>query len=222
MTQADIPVAFLTAGLIVSLGRQMRNYVRPYFLPPSSAPTSAPNSFPQYPYPNTRKRIYDILGWLVVQANLNYIVSAFFLLNLRDCIKAYHRMGWYSHILIAGSLVFFHFGGRRALRAGLPAQAGTGGKGKVKSGGKDKERLDVSTPRVTVEPPSPVDMPPQPREEVDSRDLKWVRHALENQQTGHEAEGMGGGAGFVDQVMKGTETPMVETPRYGRSGSPGF
>jgi lysophospholipid acyltransferase len=214
-------VAFLSAGLIVSLGRQMRHYVRPYFLPSSSTPPSAPNSLPKYPYPNTQKRLYDVLGWLVVQSNLNYIVCAFFLLNLKDCVRAYHRMGWYSHILIAGAMAFFHFGGRRMLRAGLPAAAGDkGDKARTAKIETDTSRLGP-TPTWKVHPPSPIDPPPQPKDEVDPTDLKWVRHALEGkQQKGQEAEGVGGDAGFVDSVMRGTETPGLGSPRYSRSGSP--
>lgn len=126
-------------------------------------------------------------------------------------------MGWYSHIIIAVSMAFFHFGGRRALRAGIPG-AGVN-KGKA-------TRVDTSdgtlkpTPTWKVQPPSPIEPPPQPRDEIDPKDLKWVRHALEGQQqSGQEADGMGGGAGFVDSVVRGAETPGLD---MSRSGSPGL
>lgn len=177
-------MAFLSAGLLTSLGRQCRNYIRPYFLDPSmlngkakSAPTSsnsaatsaangsaaraeAPNSLPKYPYPNKYKRLYDIIGWVVVQVNLNYIACSFILLNWTKCITAYHRMGWYTHVVIVGAMAFFHFGGRRALRRGLPATAAGKGKGKGKgkggigaaAGAKEEE----SVPSISVEGPSEI------------------------------------------------------------------
>ena len=71
----------------------------------------------------------------------------------------------------------------------------------------------MPTPSVRVDPPSPIDPPAQPRDEVDPKDLKWVRHALEGQQTDHHAGAMGGGVDFVDEVMRGAETPGMGTPR---------
>lgn len=212
--------------MITSLGRQTRNFIRPYFLAPSSAPQSAPNALPKFPYPNSRKRFYDVLGWIVVQSNLNYLASSFMLLGFSDCIKAYHRMGWYAHIITFGGMAFFHFGGRRWLRSGLPAPPSTPKTAKLNTAvqGRSGTGSSLGTPSVRIEPPSPVELPPQPKEETDPNDLKWVRHALEGQQTRHGASAgrMGGDAGWVDEVMKGQETPMAETPNWSRSGSPGL
>lgn len=74
----------------------------------------------------------------------------------------------------------------------------------------------MPTPSVRVEPPSPINPPPY---EIDPKDLKWVRHALEGQQTDHQAGAMGGGVDFVDEVMKGAETPGMGTPKN-RNGFP--
>lgn len=184
-TESSCAVAFLSAGLLTSLGRQCRNYIRPYFLDPSllngkakSAPTfsnsaatsatnssaaqaEAPNSLPKYPYPNKYKRLYDIIGWVVVQVNLNYIACSFILLNWTKCITAYHRMGWYTHVVIVGAMAFFHFGGRRALRRGLPANAAGKGKGKgIGKGGAGAgvggEKVEGGAPTISVEGPSEI------------------------------------------------------------------
>jgi lysophospholipid acyltransferase len=117
-------------------------------------------------------------------------------------------MGWYGHLIIFGTMGFFHFGGRAFLRKNLPAGAAEKGK---------KTKIDTAggknlgpTPTWKVQPPSPIDPPPQPREEMDDRDLKWVRHALDNEQTESQ------GKGFAEEVVRG----QPETPGLSRSGSP--
>ena len=64
-------------------------------------------------------------------------------------------------MMIAAS-VFFHFGGRAALRQQLPPTAKT------------------PVPSINVAPPSPIDGPPTPRDEYDSKDIRWIKHALDN------------------------------------------
>lgn len=235
-------LAFLSAGLLTSLGRQCRNYIRPYFIAPSSASKSvtsgstAPNSLPQYPYPNKYKRLYDIIGWALVQSNINYVATSFILLDFKRCVGAYQRMGWYAHVMIIGGMAFFHFGGRRALRRNLPAGAA---KGKAKVGAKDaaplgKEAESSGTttalnqvsgvPSISISKPSSINdnNRQQEEDERNEKDFRWVKHALEAHEKRHDTGGMGADGGFVDSVMRGAETPAVEmgTPRWSRDASP--
>jgi lysophospholipid acyltransferase len=203
-------VAFITAGLLTSLGRQFRYFVRPYFMPSTAAIPSAPNALPKYPYPNLRKRLYDVLGWFMVQINLNNVASAFILLRLKDCLGAWTRMFWYTHVLIVLSLAFFHFGGRRALRRGLEAR-GLDGKRKAKL----TVDTEVDLPSLKVSPPSP------PLDEQDPKDFRWVKHALDNPPYQDAGKGVGPDGGLVDEVMKGAETPRAVTSREG-SPTKGF
>jgi lysophospholipid acyltransferase len=110
------------------------------------------------------------------------------LLSFKDCVSAWSRMGWYGHTLIALSLVFFQAGGRRRLRKGLK-----------------KEEKPV--PSVRVSPPSP------PEDETDPKDLRWVKHALDNPGYQDAGEGVHADGGMVDQWMDGAETPVFEKPR---------
>lgn len=197
-------MAFLTGGIAVSVGRQLRTYVRPHFLPPSNTPPSSPNSLPKWPYPNLRKRVYDIVGWALVQFHINYIACAFMLLNFSDCITAWKRLYFIGHVTMIAALVFFQAGGRRALRRSLPPK---GAKGDVGS--------DV--PSIKVAPPTPSD-PPPPADERDPKDLTWVRHALDNPSHQDAGPGINADGGLVDNVMKGAETPFHGTP--GRQMSP--
>jgi len=177
-------VAFVTAGLYTSLGRQFRHFLRPHFLP--AAQTSSPNSLPKYPYPNLGKRVYDVVGWFVVQVNLNYAAAAFMLLQWKDCVGAWNRMGWYGHASIALAMAFFKFGGRRYLRKGIK-----------------KEEKPVY--KVQVSPPSP------PHDEQDPKDYKWVKHALDNPDYQDSGEGVHPDGGIVDEWIKRSETPSTET-----------
>ena len=177
-----ILVAFITAGLYTSLGRQFRNFLRPHFL---ATQTSSPNSMPKYPYPNLGKRAYDVVGWFMVQANLNYVAASFMLLQWKDCIAAWNRMGWYGHICIDLAMAFFKFGGRRYLRKGI-------------------KKEDKPVYKVQVSPPSP------PRDERDPTDIKWVRHALDNPDYQDSGEGVHPDGGLVDEWVKGSETPGLD------------
>lgn len=118
-------MAFLTAGVVTSLAKTIRRLVRPFFLPGAAFAQAKP--------------FYDFAGWLLVQSSINYIVSAFILLNFMDCLKAWHRMGWYGHILIVLGVVGMRFGGK-GLLISLNKKAGNDhGKGKkVRKGGKEE------------------------------------------------------------------------------------
>ena len=183
------------AGLLSSVGRELRHFVRPYFLLPSSASKTAPNSLPKWPYPNSAKRAYDVIGWFMVQINLNYIASAFILLSLKDCTRAMHRMGWYSCILVALAMVFFQFGGRRMLKKGLD--------GKKKGAGPP-----APVPSFKVSPPSPIE---PPNDEHDPSDLRWIKHALDNPSHQDGGEGVHP-VDLVDGLMKDTVGSRTETP----------
>lgn len=87
----------------------------------------------------------------MVQINLNYIASAFVLLTFTDSIRAWSRMYWYGHVLVALSMVFFRTGGRQTLKAGLGPKK--------------------PVPSFKLSPPSPID--PQ---EMDPK--TWVRQAM--------------------------------------------
>jgi lysophospholipid acyltransferase len=175
-------VAFLSGGVAVSLGRQIRNFVRPHFLPPADTAPSAPNSLPKWPYPNLRKRVYDLMGWAVVQCHINYIVIAFMLLDFDKCIIAWKRNYFYGHVTMIATMLFFHFGGRRALRKGLPEKKASGS---VKH-----------APRTEAV---------QPVEEKNDSNLEWVRHDLDNKTN---QPGTGADNRFVDDIVRNMETPF--------------
>jgi len=176
------------AGLLTSLGRQFRHYVRPFFLPAATA--NQPDS-----RPNLAKRAYDVTGWFMVQTNLNYIASSFILLSFEDCLTAWQRMGWYTHILIASSTLFFQYGGRRALRRRLE--------------GKKKTEAPSEVPSFMVSPPSPLH---PPHDEHDPSDLTWVKHAFENPSHRDGGVGVHPDGGLMDGIMRIAETPRSESP----------
>ncbi|WWC89239.1 uncharacterized protein L201_004158 [Kwoniella dendrophila CBS 6074] len=204
-------LAFVLGGVLTSLGKQFRRFVRPYFLPPASAPANTPPSY--------AKRAYDLIGRIVVQLTLNYTACAFILLGFKDCIIAWKRMWFYTHILVILAMGFFHFGGRRSLRKGLEKS------GKLPLDNKNnKPKLKLSpppTPSFKISPPSPSPekkpstIEEQPEDERDPKDLRWVKHALDNPPYQDSGEAMGSGfnspdGGWVDDLVEGMETPNLE------------
>jgi lysophospholipid acyltransferase len=127
----------------------------------------------------------------MVQVNLNYIASAFILLSMTDCIRAWHRMYWYGHVLVFGGMLFFQGGGRRRLRKGLES----------KTMAKPRPR-PLQVPSFKLSPPSPIDFP----DETNVGDLRWVKHALDNPSSRDDGEGVHPDAGLVDALVEGTET----------------
>lgn len=95
-------------GFITSAARQARSNIRPLLLPPPSASQNVP--------PTLLKRIYDLLGVLVSVIILNYTAAPFIILNFGDSIYMWKVLGWYGHIIIMGSLVFFYAGGTKFFR----------------------------------------------------------------------------------------------------------
>jgi hypothetical protein len=112
---------------------------------------------PKYPYPNLSKRIYDVLGWAMVQMNLNYTATAFLILGLKDSLRAWNRMWWHGHLMIIAASLFFHFGGRKALQKQLPPV----------------EKKQV--PSINVAPPSPIDGPPS---SVNTMSISGIKHKV--------------------------------------------
>ncbi|RXK37066.1 lysophospholipid acyltransferase [Tremella mesenterica] len=190
--------AFTLAGVLTSLGRQLRTYVRPYFLPSPSASQSSPNALPRYPYPNTAKRVYDIIGWIMVQSNLNFTASAFILLSFRKSMVAWKRMWFYSPVLALLAMAFFHFGGRAMLRRGLQSKKGVEG-----------------VPDLNVVPPTPIEVSTRRLRQLDmdavekaTKDLTWIKEDLSKASYEDRGEGIGRpDAGLVDHIVQGTETP---------------
>ncbi|ODO09822.1 hypothetical protein I350_02040 [Cryptococcus amylolentus CBS 6273] len=189
-------LAFFMGGVFQSLGRQSRRFIRPYFMPVEGS-TIAP-----------AKRFYNVAGWLFVQANLNYLVAPFLLLNFKDSVGAWGRMYWYGHIAAFSTLAFMSLGGRRTLKNGLRSQ-----------------KPAFPPPSLRVSPPSPPLLapeipPPAPEDEKDSRDLRWVKHALDNPEYQDDGEGVGMGVaipdhGFIDRWIEGAETPATGISRVG-------
>jgi len=91
-------------GFITAAARQARSNIRPLLLPPASNP-NAPTSL--------LKHLYDLAGIILTSMILNYAASPFMLLSAKDSIKSWHRLGWYGHIVVMGSLVFFYTGGSK-------------------------------------------------------------------------------------------------------------
>lgn len=193
-------LAFVTGGLYSYLSKQMRRYVRPYFLPASSP--GAANSLPRWPYPNLAKRVYDIIGWAVVQTGVNYAVAPFFILSFLPSLQTWGRGYWYGHISILFTVLFFHFGGRRYLRSGLPPR----------DAAKAMRQTDV--PSFTVSPPSPPAEPKAPalvdileevteEDEDNDADLEWVRHDLNSISEGGADNGR-----MFDDILSGFDTPV--------------
>ena len=89
-------------GCITIAAKLARSNIRPLLLPPISDPSASPSLL---------KRIYDLLGILLSIFILNYTVTPFILLSARDSLLTWSRLGWYGHIVVMGSLVFFFGGG---------------------------------------------------------------------------------------------------------------
>ena len=47
---------------------------------------------------------------------LNYAASPFIILSAKDCIETWKLLGWYGHIVVMGSLLFFYAGGAAFLK----------------------------------------------------------------------------------------------------------
>nr|ODN88185.1 lysophospholipid acyltransferase [Cryptococcus depauperatus CBS 7841] len=192
-------LAFIMGGIFSSLGRQFHRFVRPYFLPTDG---NAQTSF--------AKCIYDVLGWFVVVSSINYLVAPFLLLDLNNSLSAWSRMGWYGHIVAGLGVAFMSLGGRKMLKNGLDNR---------------KSRIP---PSLKVSPPSP---PAEtaatlyPEDESDTKDLRWVKEALDSPSDSVDGEGVGMGVaisdhGILDPLFDSGDTPGV-TPGQTPKSMPG-
>lgn len=197
-------LAFVTAGMVQYIGKQLRRLVRPYFLPASDAQAAA--KLPNWPSQPAAKRAYDFLGWFMVQINLNYLVAPFLLLNFKPSIQAWSRMYWYTHVLIFLFLSFMRLGGRRWLRRGLKPR--------------EAKRIDkpVTVPELKLSPPTPDEFGPRGRAEDEDPDgpdddVEWVKYDL-NSPSIRDGEGMDMDGGLMDEVLTKMETETRPgTPR---------
>ncbi|CED83777.1 Predicted membrane protein [Phaffia rhodozyma] len=156
-TQPGYYMTFFHGGLLTSLGKLFRRNVRPLLLPPGT-PASGHGPMPSSSIPPALrvvlKRAYDLLGWVAVQATLNYIVSSFMLLRLAESIQFYRATAWYGDILIVGSFLFFKLGGGKFLKrtfGGPPSDS-------IKTPTKTKSVLVVHqngqpNPSIVISPP---------------------------------------------------------------------
>ncbi|KAJ3863661.1 endoplasmic reticulum protein [Lentinula novae-zelandiae] len=97
--QVGYYLTFLMGGFITSAARLARMNFRPFFLPAEGQPIT------------TAKRLYDFVGALISLLVLNYVASPFMLLTWENSIIGWTRLGWYGHVVIMGSLLFFYVGG---------------------------------------------------------------------------------------------------------------
>ena len=91
-------------GFTTIVSRLARSNIRPLLLPPASKSSASPSPL---------KRIYDLFGVLLSIFILNYVASPFILLSTRESLLTWSRLGWYGHIVVMGSLVFFYGGGTK-------------------------------------------------------------------------------------------------------------
>lgn len=185
-------LAFVTAGMVQYIGKQFRHLVRPYFL--AADDPAAALTLPKWSSQPLAKRAYDIVGWFLVQINLNYLVAPFLLLDLKPSIMAWHRMYWYTHVQIALFLVVMRLGLRRWLRSGLrPREA--------------KKAAETRIPELTLSPPTPDEYRRRPEGDEDGpdNDVEWVRYDL-NTQALENGDGVDMDGGLMDEVLTQMET----------------
>ncbi|KAJ7179508.1 endoplasmic reticulum protein [Mycena filopes] len=109
-------MAFLTGGFITTIGRLARANIRPLVLPAPGAP------------PSIGKRVYDVVGTITTTLLLNYAASPFMLLTATSSFTTWGRLGFYGHIVIGGSMMFFYTGGTKFFRRMQAKQAAKGDK----------------------------------------------------------------------------------------------
>ncbi|KZT12889.1 MBOAT-domain-containing protein [Laetiporus sulphureus 93-53] len=105
-------LTFSFGGFIQTAQRLSRRLLRPLFLPATYI--SAKNAPP--PPKTLIKRAYDVAGVIASFMILNYAVTPFMLLTVRDSLLAWSRLAWYGHIMVFGALAFFYGGGGKLLK----------------------------------------------------------------------------------------------------------
>ncbi|BEI86596.1 hypothetical protein CcaverHIS002_0608830 [Cutaneotrichosporon cavernicola] len=183
-------LAFVTAGMVQYVGKQFRHLVRPYFLAPTDP--AAALKLPKWHSQPLAKRMYDIVGWFLVQINLNYLVAPFLLLELKPSIMAWHRMYWYTHVQIALFLTVMRFGTRRWLRSGLKPR--------------EKKVPEMPIPELKLSPPTPDEFRrPEGDEDGPDNDVEWVKYDL-NTHALEDGEAIDMDGGLMDEVLTNLET----------------
>ncbi|GAA5895204.1 lysophospholipid acyltransferase [Sporobolomyces salmoneus] len=132
-------LTFVLGGFAQSLGRLLRNHVRPFFLPPGSTTTSPSRATPApipslkldpskpvtaplekvkiLPPPQTPlKSAYDVLGIVSTQLVLNFAVTPFLLLDVPKTLAAWKTVGWYGLIMVFVPTFLFNAGLAKELK----------------------------------------------------------------------------------------------------------
>ncbi|GAA5924596.1 lysophospholipid acyltransferase [Sporobolomyces koalae] len=133
-------LTFVLGGFAQSLGRLLRNHIRPFFLPPGSTakPTSPAHATPA-PIPTVKldssaptlpekvkvrappqsllKTVYDIVGIVSTQLVLNFAVVPFLLLDVPSTLQAWKTVGWYGLIMVFGPTLVFNLGLAKSLKS---------------------------------------------------------------------------------------------------------
>lgn len=134
-------MTFMLGGFITAAARLARGNIRPLLLP-------GPNE-----QPSTAKRLYDLGGTVLSIVILNYATAPFMLLTVKDSLTAWSRLGWYGHILIFGSLVFFYGGGTSYLKQ-LQKERGIAPPAKVANGPATPVNTLTAPPLEKIIPPT--------------------------------------------------------------------
>jgi lysophospholipid acyltransferase len=108
-------ITFVLGGFMTTLGRMLRQYVRPLVLPAPAAPP-APGSKPPPPPQTLLKRAYDALGTLVTLLVLNFATAPFLVLTASGSFTIWARVNYYGLWMVGGGLAFFYAGGSAWLR----------------------------------------------------------------------------------------------------------
>lgn len=113
-------LTFIFASFAQTVARQIRRTIRPFFL---TEDLSGPGRY---------KLAYDIIGFIVTQITVNYIVLPFNILTIRNSILVWSRLAWFGHIAIFGAMIILQSPIKKFLSQKL----------KKRSGKAMKERLD--------------------------------------------------------------------------------
>ncbi|GAA5976711.1 hypothetical protein JCM5350_006728 [Sporobolomyces pararoseus] len=133
-------LTFVLGGFAQSLGRLLRNHIRPFFLPPGSTITSPAHATPA-PIPSVKidpskpvsaplekvkirappqtpiKTAYDVVGIVCTQLVLNFAVTPFLLLDVPKTLTAWKTVGWYGLFMVFVPTLAFNFGLKKKLRS---------------------------------------------------------------------------------------------------------
>ncbi|GAA6007872.1 hypothetical protein JCM11491_006519 [Sporobolomyces phaffii] len=128
-------LTFVLGGFAQSLGRLLRNNVRPFFLPPGATVTSPAHATPapvpsvvvdssskpakvklRAPPQTAHKSAYDVAGIVATQLVLNFAVTPFLLLDVPKTLAAWRAVGYYGLALVFVPTLAFNLGLAPALK----------------------------------------------------------------------------------------------------------